>query len=178
MTKNKRTAMYWFAAAVILIFSGILTIFNPLSSQIAGYVLGSSIFIYGICNCLVFYIHRAPSNEKRWILMDAVQTFLVSFILLCNQWIPANVLSVILGMWLISTNIQRIFAALDYKKQNLKQWYLILFLASISIIVAFCSFFQFVANAFSANFIAGLLCIIQGISLLFLRTLTNQNINS
>lgn len=163
--KKKFYPLLWLISGVILTFAGVLAMLNPMEMSAISYTMGIATLFYAILN---FLISRKNEKNQRWVLSDGIQTLLVALLLLCNAWLFAGVVPVIVALWVIYSGVNRCFLAFDLKGENQNGWYWILLISLLAVLLGFLSLLSGIHNSFSPQLLTGILLAAQGITTIFL----------
>lgn len=159
----------WLIAGILLVFAGIVTIFNPQGTLASiAFILGMVMLLSGIFDVVIFATTHDCILGAGWVLADGIFDILIAAFLFGNHLVTAAVIPYIFAMWIIFTGITRMVTAFDLKKLGIAKWgWLALigaFAAALGVVSIFC---PNVAAIIISIFI-GVFLILQGAGSVFL----------
>ena len=156
-------------AAVVLLFAGVISIFNWFGSVTAvAMVLGLSMLIASVCSILLMLLVKGDIFGAPWLLRDGVLSLITALLMFSAAAITSERMTVILAMWSVCCGVGRLFGAFNQKKRKSKYWWVFALGALLSILLGVVYFYIPAPIDFVSNLFAGLFLIVQGLAIGFL----------
>lgn len=159
----------WLIAGILLIFVGIVTIFNPSGTVgTIAFVLGFALLLTGIFDFIVFLIARDTVFGQKWVLKDGILNLILAVLLLCNHLLVKDGITYLFAMWIIVTGLSRFMTAFELKKASVSGWVWLSIMGFAGILLGFLSFFEPVVSMFAISLLIGVSLILYGATLVIL----------
>lgn len=148
---------------ILLIIGGGLHLFNPIEGTIAVVKLFSIILILiGIIRIIRYfssYVFKTGS-----FLIGGILDIVLGTIMYRNLETSALAFGILIGFWILFNGIIEIAAAIDFKKLDIKRWWLALITGIIGVVFGFLLINNPLFSAIYLNTIIALYLFISGIS--------------
>ena len=162
--KNPLVKILWLVSGIILIFAGIIIMFNPTGTlETIAFVLSLALLISGVFSIITFIVSHDQVFGAGWVLADGILDILIAAVLFLNTGVATNVLLCIFAMWALFTGISRIITSFDLKKLQIPSWFWMLIAGIAITVLGFLSFIEPLAAAITISIFIGLFFILQGI---------------
>ena len=108
---------------ILLFLLGIYFAMNPtISASFMGYMFGIALIITGVYNSIKYVVNFEVSRFFLNSLIYGILSILVGVIILFNPFSFANIISIMLGIWLIISSVFRGTLVWQLKKYNEEIW--------------------------------------------------------
>ena len=162
--KNPVVKILWLISGIILIFAGIIIMFNPAGTlETIAFVLSLALLISGVFSIVTFLTSHDKIFGAGWVLADGILDILIAAVLFLNTGVAASVLLCVFAMWALFTGISRIITSFDLKKLGISSWFWMLIAGIAITLLGFLSFIEPLAAAVTISIFIGLFFIVQGI---------------
>ena len=162
--KHNSIKFMWLVCGIILVFAGIVALFNPSGAISAiAYVLALALLLSGIAQIIVFATTHDTVFGNIWVLLEGLLNILIAVLLLCNRFLAEAAIPAIFGMWLMVSGITRTIFSIDLRKLDMSGWGWMLLVGILCILVGFFSFFHPFVAGMALGILVGILFILQGI---------------
>ena len=161
--KNGLVKILWLISGILLIFSGIVCMFNPSVTLVSlAFLMGVALLFSGLIDILIFVRIKDILPGAGWTLADGIITIVISVLLFCNQVLAASAIPFIFGMWVIFSGIAKTINSFDLKRFGMDGWGWVMILGVLEVVLGFISFFRPVIAAIAIGLIVGLALVVQG----------------
>ena len=99
------TGILFMGAGIYLIANGGITVMS------VAFVIGILFILGGIVECLSYNSYRGDEDDRTWILIDGMTTFLLGGLILLNKLSADAVVPMVLGLWVITTGVRNFVTA-------------------------------------------------------------------
>ena len=156
-------------SGVVLIFSGIVFIFNWFGSIVTvSMILGLAMLIAGVFGIILSFLVRGDIFGASWLLRDSVLSAITALLLFSASAVTSERVTVILAMWSVCCGIGRLFGSFEQKKKAISGWWIFLLGSLVSIALGMVYFYIPAPIDFVRNLFTGLFLSVQGLALGFL----------
>lgn len=153
-------------SAVVLLFAGVVSIFNWFGSVTAvAMILGLSMLIASACSILLALLVRGDIFGAPWLMRDGVLGVITALLMFSAAAITSERMTVILAMWSVCCGVGRLFGSFSQKKRKEKYWWIFLLGGLLSIALGVAYFYIPAPIDFVSNLFAGLFLIVQGLAM-------------
>ena len=159
----------WLISGILLIFAGVVTIFNPAGTLASiAFILGLVMLLSGVFDIIIFATTHEGIWGAGWVLADGIFNILIAAFLFGHQIVTAEVIPYIFGMWVIFTGVTRMVTAFDLKKLGIQRWGWLALFGALSALMGVISFFCPGVAAIVISIFIGIFLILNGVSAVFL----------
>lgn len=144
--------------SLLLIFSGVYVLFNPLTALIASALFVGVVFIL----IGVGYLMAFREKKSSMLLALGILDLIIGILFISNLGISAVSMPVILAFWILFNSIAEVVMALELKSNNVPQWKYLLGGGIFGIIFSLLVFFLPVVGTVTITLVLGLYLIIYG----------------
>lgn len=129
------------------------------------FVVGLLFVIGGVVECLSYSSYRGDEEDRRWILIDGMTTFLLGGLILLNKLAADAVVPMVLGLWVITTGVRNFVTAWEDIEQRDRKFYDHMAIGLLNLITGIYVFFD--ADIFNLATITmvGLCIVVQGFNI-------------
>jgi uncharacterized membrane protein HdeD (DUF308 family) len=120
-------------------------------------------FVDGLAALTAAILSFGKSNRGWLFLAEGLVSLVVAIIALCDPFITAAAISMLIAIWVIISGILKIAAALQLRKQIAKEW-LLLLAGAFSIIIGVLLTIQPVVGIFTIIYMTGFYAVIIGVA--------------
>ncbi len=118
--KNYLSATKWTLGitGLLLIILGLILFFNPISTFVVSSIIAGVILLISAVFYLISFFANLKSPEAGWMLISAILSFLVGWILMVNPGLSIAILIFVIGIWAIAlgaTHFANSFALRQFK---------------------------------------------------------------
>ena len=153
------------AAGVLLIAAGIYCLCNQdVALLSAGLLLGIFLLLSGVAEIVVFAAASGVMLGSGWLLLDGVQTVIMSLFLLFNQWFTMLSLPFLFTLWLLFSGVSRFVSAFDLRACGVRGWGWILAVGVILIAAGFVCMMDPWVSVAAIGVTVGLVFLLEGVS--------------
>ncbi len=134
----KKINFYLFLSALLLIVLGLVCIFNPVEIfQSMAWLVGLMILLTGISGLLFGLKEQKELPNAGSSVMLAIFQILVGILFVCNGLLAASTMVVVFALWVMFEGISLSVLSFDYKRSGYQQWWLMLLLGILSLLLGF-----------------------------------------
>ncbi len=153
------TGILYMGAGIYLIAHGGITFMS------VAFVVGILFAFGGIVECLSYNSYRGDEDDRTWILIDGMTTFLLGGLILLNKLSADAVVPLVLGLWVITTGVRNFVTAWESMSKPDKSFYDHLAIGLFNLVAGIYVFFD--ADIFNLATITmvGLCIVVQGINI-------------
>lgn len=150
------TGILFMGAGIYLIANGGITFMS------VAFIIGILFIFGGIVECLSYNSYRGDEDDRTWILIDGMTTFLLGGLILLNKLAADAVVPMVLGLWVITTGVRNFVTAWENMEKKDRAFYDHLAIGLLNIIAGIYVFFD--ADIFNLATITmvGLCIVVQG----------------
>lgn len=129
------------------------------------FIVGLLFVIGGVVECLSYSSYRGDAEDRHWILIDGMTTFLLGGLILLNKLAADAVVPMVLGLWVITTGVRNFVTAWEDIEQRDRKFYDHMAIGLLNLITGIYVFFD--ADIFNMATITmvGLCIVVQGFNI-------------
>ncbi|WP_295157200.1 HdeD family acid-resistance protein [uncultured Brachyspira sp.] len=160
---GKLGRILWLIFSILLIISGIVTIFNPIETLlIIAYVIGFLTIFSGISSIFYFFSLKDKSGSTL-ILLDGIISSICSIIIISNLKISGAFIPYIAAFFVIVRGVVAISSSIELKRVGYNQWGFSMLSGILTLIAGIILTFNPILGAVYVSVILGLCIILYGI---------------
>lgn len=145
---------------------GIYLIANGgVSFMSVAFPIGILFVIGGIVECLSYNSYRGDEDDKRWILIDGMTTFLLGGLILLNKLSADAVVPMVLGLWVITTGVRNFVTAWENIENRDRKFYDHMAIGLLNLIAGIYVFFDVDIFNLATITMVGLCIVVQGFNI-------------
>lgn len=153
----------WLIFSILLIISGIVTIFNPIETLlIVAYVIGFLTILSGISSIFYFFSLKDKSGSTL-ILLDGIISSICGIIIISNLKISGAFIPYIAAFFVIVRGTVAISSSIELKRVGYNQWGFSMLSGILTLIAGIILTFNPILGAVYVSVILGLCIILYGI---------------
>ena len=130
------TGILFMGAGIYLIANGGITFMS------VAFVIGILFILGGIVECLSYNSYRGDEDDRTWILIDGMTTFLLGGLILLNKLSADAVVPMVLGLWVITTGVRNFVTAWENMEKRDRMFYDHLAIGLLNLIAGIYVFFD------------------------------------
>ncbi len=153
------TGALFMGAGIYLIAHGGITFMS------VAFVIGILFVIGGIAECLAYSNYRGDEDDRTWILIDGMTTFLLGGLILLNKLSADAVIPLVLGLWVITTGVRNFVTAWESMDRRDKAFYDHLAIGLLNLIAGIYVFFDTDIFNLATITMVGLCIVVQGFNI-------------
>ena len=123
-------------AGIYLIANGGITFMS------VAFIIGILFILGGIVECLSYNSYRGDEDDRTWILIDGMTTFLLGGLILLNKLSADAVVPMVLGLWVITTGVRNFVTAWENMEKRDRMFYDHLAIGLLNLIAGIYVFFD------------------------------------
>lgn len=121
---------------ILLLILGLYFAFNPeTQASLMGYMFGLALLIVGIYNSIKYIINFSKNKLFITNLIYGVLSIIIGIFILFNPFSIANIISIMIGLWLIMSSLFNGALVWQLKKHKEEIWVLSLTITTLSLIL-------------------------------------------
>ena len=153
------TGILFMGAGIYLIANGGITFMS------VAFVIGILFVLGGIVECLSYNSYRGDEDDRTWILIDGMTTFLLGGLILLNKLSADAVVPMVLGLWVITTGARNFVMGWENMNKRDRMFYDHMAIGLLNLIAGIYVFFD--ADIFNLATITmvGLCIVVQGFNI-------------
>ena len=150
------TGILFMGAGIYLIANGGITFMS------VAFIIGILFILGGIVECLSYNSYRGDEDDRTWILIDGMTTFLLGGLILLNKLSADAVVPMVLGLWVITTGVRNFVTA--WEKRD-RMFYDHLAIGLLNLIAGIYVFFDADIFNLATLTMVGLCIVVQGFNI-------------
>lgn len=175
---SKLSKFLWLLFGILLIISGIATMFNPLETVLLlAYIIGFLTTFSGISAIFYFFALRHTPHSSL-ILIDGIISTICGIIIISNLKISGAFIPYIVAFFVIVRGVVAISSSLELKRDGYNNWVVSLLGGILTLLVGVILTFNPMISAVYISVILGICLILYGIVTLQLWFAYNKYFNS
>ncbi|MEY8381156.1 HdeD family acid-resistance protein [Ileibacterium valens] len=120
--------------AILYIITGIYFFTSPvLAEYVLGNFIGAMMLVYGVIMIIAYFM--SSTFKSIWTLILGILMVVLGIVIFANVFDTMNVLGVIMGIGFICAGAFRIYQGFQVKDMGLSQWWMLLILGILTLIV-------------------------------------------
>ncbi|WP_300370044.1 HdeD family acid-resistance protein [Brachyspira sp.] len=160
---GKLGRILWLIFSILLVISGIVTIFNPIETVlILAYTIGFLTIFSGISGIFYFFSLRDKSGSTL-ILLDGIISSICGIVIISNLKISGAFIPYMVAFFVIVRGVVAISSSIELKKIGYNQWGLSMLSGIITLIAGIILVFNPILGAVYVSIIIGLCLILYGV---------------
>lgn len=160
---GKLGRVLWLIFGILLIISGIATIFNPAETVLLlAYIIGFLTIFSGISTIFYFFSLRNLSSSLL-ILADGIITTICGIIIISNLTISGAFIPYMVSFFVIVRGVIAISSSIELKKEGYSKWGLSLFSGVLTLLAGIILAFNPILGAVYVSVVIGIGLILYGI---------------
>ena len=153
------TGALFMGAGIYLIAHGGITFMS------VAFVIGILFIVGGIIECLAYSNYRGDEDDRTWILIDGMTTFLLGGLILLNKLSADAVIPLVLGLWVITTGVRNFVTAWESMDRRDRAFYDHLAIGLLNLIAGIYVFFDTDIFNLATITMVGLCIVVQGFNI-------------
>lgn len=154
-------------AGILLTITGLWCFARPGEPFInLAFLFGAAMMMSGISNVLTYVARRKTGQVSGYLFAEGMMTLVFSTVVLANQLILDAVIPVFFGMWMISSGMMRIMAALRWLRMGDAHWGWFFGFGLCTLVCGWCAFSSAVTTNVSIISLLGVFFALQGINMI------------
>lgn len=153
------TGILFMGAGIYLIANGGITF------MAVAFVIGLLFILGGVVECLSYSSYRGDEDDRRWILIDGMTTFLLGGLILLNKLSADAVVPMVLGLWVITTGVRNFVTAWEDIEQRDRKFHDHMAIGLLNLIAGIYVFFDADIFNMATLTMVGLCIVVQGFNL-------------
>ena len=160
---GKLGRVLWLIFGILLIISGIATMFNPAETiLVLAYTIGFLTLFSGISTIVYFFSIRHASGSSL-ILLDGIISTICGIIIISNLAISGAFIPYMVAFFVIVRGVVSISSSIELKKHGYNQWGFAMLSGILTLIVGIILTFNPILGAIYVSVVLGLCLILYGI---------------
>ncbi|MEI0580499.1 HdeD family acid-resistance protein [Brachyspira pilosicoli] len=160
---GKLARVLWLIFGILLIISGVATMFNPVETVLVlAYIIGFLTIFSGISAIFYFFSLRHLANSTL-ILIDGIISTICGIIIISNLTISGAFIPYMVSFFVIVRGVVAISSSLELKREGYTKWGLSLFSGLLTLLAGIILAFNPILGAVYVSVILGLGLILYGI---------------
>ena len=132
----KRSAWFSVIESLVLVMLGVLLVAMPnTSAMIITYIAAIFFIVRGLYQVIVYFISKGYKNFFNNNLLWGVISVVIGVALLLAGDKVTDLLRIIIGIWIVYDSIVHISTAIKLSAANIKNWFIILIMALIMLVL-------------------------------------------
>lgn len=127
--------------------------------------VGILFVIGGIVECLSYNSYRGDEEDRTWILIDGMTTFLLGGLILLNKLSADTVVPMVLGLWVITTGVRNFVTAWEDIENRDRKFYDHMAIGLLNLITGIYVFFDVDIFNLATITMVGLCIVVQGFNI-------------
>ncbi len=160
-TLNMIMGVLFIGAGIFMIAAG-----GGVTFLSVAFVLGILFMAAGICECLSYKSYRGDEEDKKWVLIDGMTTFLLGFLIIFNKLAADTTVPLVLGLWAAVAGIRNLVRAWEKMESKDSYFYGHLIIGLINMIVGLYMYFNNDLFVLSVGVLVGICVLVQGLNIL------------
>lgn len=153
------TGILFMGAGIYLIANGGITFMS------VAFVIGILFILGGIVECLSYSSYRGDEDDRTWILIDGMTTFLLGGLILLNKLSADAVIPLVLGLWVINTGVRNFVTAWESMERQDRPFFDHLAIGLLNLIAGIYVFFDADIFNLATLTMVGLCIVVQGFNI-------------
>ena len=129
------------------------------------FIIGILFILGGIVECLSYNSYRGDEDDRTWILIDGMTTFLLGGLILLNKLSAYAVVPMVLGLWVITTGVRNFVTAWENMEKRDRMFYDHLAIGLLNLIAGIYVFFDADIFNLATLTMVGLCIVVQGFNI-------------
>ena len=146
-------------AGIFLIANGGITFLS------VAFIVGLIFILGGIVECLSYSSYRGDEDDRTWILIDGMTTFLLGGLIVLGKISADSVVAMLLGLWVISTGVSNFVRAWEDIEDRNRIFYDHLIVGLVNLLAGIYVFFDSEIFNMPVIVMVGMCIIVQGINI-------------
>ncbi len=153
------TGVLFMGAGIYLIANGGITFMS------VAFVIGILFVLGGIVECLSYNSYRGDEDDRTWILIDGMTTFLLGGLILLNKLSADAVVPMVLGLWVINTGARNFVMGWEKMNERDRMFYDHMAIGLLNLIAGIYVFFDVDIFNLATITMVGLCIVVQGFNI-------------
>ncbi|ACN82598.1 DUF308 domain-containing protein [Brachyspira hyodysenteriae] len=160
---GKLGRVLWLIFGILLIISGIATLFNPIETVLMlAYIIGFLTIFSGI-SAIFYYFSLIDKSGSTLILLDGIISTICGIIIISNLQISGAFVPYMAAFFVIVRGVVAISSSIELKKFGYNQWGLSMLSGILTLIAGIILTFNPILGAVYVSVVLGLALILYGI---------------
>lgn len=134
------------------------------------FVLGIMFMLAGILECLSYRSYRGDQEDKTWVLVDGLTTFVLGFLIIFNKLAADTTVPLVLGLWVAVAGIRNLIRSWEKLEVKDSYFYGHLIIGLINVFVGLYMYFNNDLLMLPVGILVGICLLVQGLNICMVAT--------
>lgn len=159
-TLNMFMGALFIVAGIFMIASG-----GGITFLSVAFILGLLFMVGGVCECFSYKSYRGDSEDKKWVFIDGMTTFVLGFLIIFNKLAADTTVPLVLGLWIVTAGIRNLVRAWERIEERDSYFYGHFVIGLLNLVVGLYMYFNSDIFMLAVGILVGICVMMQGLNI-------------